>query len=549
MFSQTKGNKVGLLLGFLFLITAISCHRFFMPVKQTSKTPAETADFLTSKKAEKYFILHHKDKFYALQDISVNKEKMTMNGKITQVDQSHLTYIKAKYNNYKYNDKTIKVLDEVHFYIANNSVFDTSSFEIPLSQVEQIEVIEHDKKRTTTSYVLGGIGIGVGALVLVFVIALLTKDSCPFISVYDGEQFQLQAELFGGAINRQLERKDYVPLRALPVNGEFQIRLSNELKEKQYTNFADLLVIEHSENSIVLPDAHGNLYQFQDGASPIAAEMNGRLNMLNTVLKKDNITCAFDDTTISSGVNELKLTFRNSDKKEKGKLLLHLKNSYWLDFLYGEFTRHFGNNYNNWKSKQQSKSASEMIKWTEEQNIPLTISVKTSNGWKEIQKIKTIGPLANRDLIVPVETGANAGEFVELRLQTGFMFWEIDYAAMDFSYDEPFTVTKLKPVTAEDQSGNSVLAEMTENDNRYLAQPKAGEYAILKYSFNKQPQKGKTYSVIFETSGYYEPIREYTGKADKAFLKKFRQPGHMAQFSLERYQTIANNNAALAIKK
>jgi len=547
MFSSIKGKRAGIILGFLLL--GVSCQRFFMPVRYDAKNEEEAAQFFISNKAEKYFILHHNDKSYALNDISIDKDKLVMNGKLSPVDPSHLSYIKAKGKGYKYNDKNRVVLNEVHFYVMPASTIDTvNTLELPLYQVSKIEVIEHDKARTTQSYVLGGIGIGVGVIAVTTVIILLTKESCPYISVYDGEEYQLQGELFGGSVNSRLERMDYVPLQAMPVNGEFRLRLSNELKEKQYTNLADLVVIEHNVNSTVLPGTDGKPYAFRDPVMPVAAEMNQGKNMMDAVTYKDNIACGFDDTTISTGLNELRLRFRNTGTKGKGKLLLNLKNTYWLDFLYGEFTRHFGSTYESWKERQQSRTAEEMTQWTEEQYIPLTVSLKTKNGWKEIQKIKTIGPVANRELIVPVETGDAEGDFVDIRLQTGFMFWEVDYAAMDFTHDEPFTITRLKPSAADDQDGNSVLPELKENDQLYLAQPRAGDYAILRYPFDRKPGIGRTYSVFFETSGYYEPIREYSGKADKAFLKKFRQPGCMARFSLARYQTISSNSAALAVK-
>jgi hypothetical protein len=51
----------------------------------------------------------------------------------------------------------------------------------------------------------------------------------------------------------------------------------------------------------------------------------------------------------------------------------------------------------------RKETGTELEKWADDQHIPLTISVKTSNGWKEIQKIKSIGPLLTRDVVIPVD--------------------------------------------------------------------------------------------------------------------------------------------------
>lgn len=548
MFLQ-KLNQVATVSLFVLIALAVSC-RFYRPVPHTSGTTEESANFISTKTPGKYFILHKGAETYGLNNISVDKNNLTMSGKLSAVDPSHFLYINAKGRGYRYNDKNREVLNEIHIYVNNSASIDTvNPIVLPLSQVEKIEVIEHDRARTTTSYVLGGIGIGIGVAVLTGVIIALTKESCPFISVYDGEQFQLQAELFGGAVNRQLERMDYVPLNATPVNGEFQIRLSNELKERQYTDFADLLVVEHPANVQVLPNADGKLFQVSNPMMPVNARLNDKWDVLHSVSRADGIFCSFSDTTNTSGINELSISFKGDENAKQGKLILHLKNSYWLDYLYGEFTRYFGSRYESWKEKQRNKRAEEMIRWTEEQQIPLTVAIQTKSGWKEIQKLKTVGPLVNRNIIIPFQVDGEAGKSINIKLTTGFMFWDVDYAAVDFSDDQPLLVTRLKPAFAEDENGNSVLANLVDNDKNYLSQPNAGNYAILKYEFNQQPRPGNTFSVIFHTSGYYEPIREFAGRPDVAFLRKFKEPGYMPVFSVHRFQQLSKEQAALATNK
>lgn len=56
-----------------------------------------------------------------------------------------------------------------------------------------------------------------------------------------------------------------------------------------------------------------------------------------------------------------------------------------------------------------------------------------------------VGPLAARDLVVPVDLRKHTGEEVRLRVESGFLFWELDYAAMDFTEDRPMALQVLKP--------------------------------------------------------------------------------------------------------
>ncbi len=532
-------------------IFVLSCTHFFKPVTQNTNTTDATRNVITTKAPNKYFILRQGSNSYALKNITVDNVAMTLNGNLSSVDDSHLLYVNAKGRNYKYKlkkDDEINVLREVHIFSKETSVIDTiKPFSLSLDQIEKIEVIERDKQRTTTSYVLGGIGITLGVITVAAIIVALTKSSCPFVSTYDGVQYMVEGELFGGAVNRKLERLDYLPLNIRPVNGEFQLRISNELKEKQFTNFANLVVIEHNSNTQAGIGSDGNVYQLSNRVSPTSALLNNNWDVLKTITQADGVSCNFNDTLSSSATNEMTLTFPYAGDSKKVKLVLQLKNSYWFDYLYGEFTSNFGSRYNNWQKKQNSQPVGKMIQWINDQQIPLNISINTSTGWKEISKLSTIGPLTNRQVVIPVELNSHSNEPIKVKLSTGFMFWELDYAAMDFTVEEPVTVTMLQPYSAVDEKGNDVLDELTGNDEKYLTQLESGNYATLKYKFDKPINSGKSYSVVLATKGYYEPIRDYSGKPNLAFLKKFKEPGAMAAFSKYKYQSIIRNQSIIAL--
>lgn len=532
----------------ILAILNLSCSNYFKPVTANTGSPAETGKAITAA-GNKYFILRQGANNYALKNITVDNINMTLNATLEPVDNLHLVYVETKHEGYRYKkEKESDVLNEVHIYSKNTTPPDIGkTFSLPLDQIEKIEVIEHDKSRTTSSYVLGGVGIGLGVVAVAAVIVALTKSSCPFVSVYDGEKYQVQGELFGGAINQKLERSDYLPLKIKPVQGEYRLRISNELKERQYTNYADLVVIEHPDRVQAVFGTDGKIHTLTDPVAPITARLNGSRDILHSLRLEDGLTCNFDDTLISSAVNEVTLTFQPPATSQQSKLVLQLKNAYWFDYLFGEFTRHFGNRYSEWQKKQNSQSPEKMLQWISDQQIPLTVSVSTETGWQALTQVKTTGPLTNRRVIIPVDLETKSREPVKIKLSTGFMFWELDYAAMDFSADEPFTVTTLHPVYAADEKGNDVLAGLSGDDANYVAQPEPGNYAILKYHYDKPVVSGNSYSVVLSTKGYYEPVREYTGKANTKFLRNFKEPGALAAFSKNKYQSIIRNEMIIAL--
>ena len=66
-----------------------------------------------------------------------------------------------------------------------------------------------------------------------------------------------------------------------------------------------------------------------------------------------------------------------------------------------------------------------------------------------------IGPLASRDVVVPLPlTAADpASPTVDVRLTSGFMFWELDAARLDATPRAALTVHRLAPVSARDHAG------------------------------------------------------------------------------------------------
>ncbi|HEX6334495.1 MAG TPA: hypothetical protein VFZ78_09725, partial [Flavisolibacter sp.] len=436
----------------LLVITAGSCHYYLPAATDTSNNASKGSSIREGRKSEKYFILRHGSGNYAMNDLQVDQQAQTLSFQLAALPEEHKHYIKFN-RRYQFTKKRGEnvVLNEVHIYANGTAAPDTvQRSTMPLDSVYKIEVIEFDRARTSVTYVMGGVGAALGAITVAGIIILLTKSSCPFVAAYNGDTFEMQGELFGGAIYPSLERNDFVPLRIRPVNGEFRIRISNELPERQYTNFADLLVIEHDETVQAMVDEQGNIYTIGRAAAPVSASLNGNVDVTELVRSDDGQRCMFNDPALRETVNSLHLLFDRPAGQQQARLVLDLKNSYWFDLLFGEFTRGFGSYYNRWTAKQRKVPASQLEEWSRSQNIPMHISLKTSAGWQSIADLKTIGPLTDRQLVVPVDLENVEGDKIEIRLTTGFLFWEVDMAAMDFSRQQPVKVRKLAPYSAID---------------------------------------------------------------------------------------------------
>ena len=249
------------------------------------------------------------------------------------------------------------LLNEVHFQIPPDSTAVIGPYTLQLDKIQRIEVIEKDKKRTTNSYVIGAFCYTLGAIALTAIIVAATKSSCPFVSAYTGNEFTLQGEIYGGAIYPQMVRHDYMPLIMQPLtDGSLQVKISNELHEHQYTDMADLWVITHDKNSKVLADEKGNLYNITDPQLPTNCLLNGKKDATAALQKAgDNYLMYMDDSTALNATNEAILKFTRPVAAKQGKLILSLKNSYFLDLLYGELAKGFGTYYTTYSEQQRKK--------------------------------------------------------------------------------------------------------------------------------------------------------------------------------------------------
>ena len=532
----------GLIIILVVFFAFAGCHRYYLPTTgNLNDNPEKSLDSL--KKDNRYFVLRSPDRAWHIRNVILSEDRKTITGTLDTLPLVHQLHLDKGKGKMRYNEAY--VLSEVHLYIDNDSLLNMDSFTLALDRIQKIEVIEKDKKRTTNSYVIGALGYTIGAFAVAAIIIAATKSSCPFVSAYTNNEFVLQGEIYGGAIYPQLARDDYMHLRMQPtLNGTLQLKISNELQERQYTDFADLLVITHDKNTKVIADEKGNLYSIAQPQSPLSAWTGNLPDALPSLLfKDDNSLLHFDDTLSVNATNFVITKFKNPGRSQNAKLILSLKNSYWLDYLYGELTKNLGSYYAAYVKKLRKKPAAELIKEAKDEQIPLQVSIKTKTGWQKIADLTTIGPLATRQIVVPVDLSDVTDENIEIKLSSGFMFWEIDYAAMDFSEDNYFKVDKLSPSQAIDETGKNVLPLLIKKDGVYLEQPVPGNVVTLEYQY-KPLSENESRSYLLHTKGYYTHVRDLKGAPKISFLKQFKKRGAFPLYSQQLYKKFSNTNMA-----
>ncbi|MBC6989684.1 hypothetical protein [Hymenobacter sp. BT491] len=525
----------------------LSCHNFYRTRSQEVSAPV-----LTTLAASKVFLVHQGSLIWQLANPRLNSEmlegtKTELYEPLTKYDQ---TGAQGTSPRYLLKDKKV-VLNLVHVYISEYQEGEGSQIRIPVAAIQRIDLVESDTGKTTASYLLGGLGIAAGVFVLVGIIVALTKSSCPFVYAYDGSQYHFVGEAYGGAIFAPLERDDYMPVPGIQAVGQqYRLKLSNELQERQFTNLAELLVVEHPANTNVLLDQRGGAHTISRPQAAVSAVSAAGLDCSPQLRAPDRNAFLFNEEPANAAPNSLTLTFDKPAQASTAKLVLRAQNSLWLDYLYGEFAKKFGSYYTAWALKEKQLPAAEINRWMLDQGLPLKVYVETKQGWQLVEHIPTVGPLAARDLLIPIDLANVTSSQVRVKLEAGFMFWELDYAALDSSPDQPITLEKCLPQRAIDEKGIDQRDNLAATDGRYLQQLQPGTEVTLSYQTKRAAPAAQTRRTAFlHTRGYYEHIRRYEGLPNLPELYAFRKPGRFVEFSKEKYHEMAQQLHLTAMQR
>lgn len=372
--------------------------------------------------------------------------------------------------------------------------------------------------------------------ILIAIIVLLTKSSCPYVYVYNGTDFIFEGEIFGGAIGANMERDDYMPLpSAISEMGKYRIKINDELKEHQFIDVAELVVVDHPKGTSVLLDSRGEPQLITEPVEPLSANSFNGADFKAVLAKRDNSVFLFDNEEYSKNGVVLKFTNNGADN---GRLLLRGKNTLWFDYIYGEFLSKFGSYYETWTEKQEKLSYAEKMQLTLDSDIPLSVYLKVDGEWQSVDYLMTVGPLAARDFVIPIDLRQADDALIEIKLETGFMFWELDYAGFDLTANSTVRTMTYLPESAIDVNNNrNWTKELSTADNKYMVQTLSDESTDVVFDMGDQVVAGdKVQSVFLHTQGYYTLVRDFEGAPLFTELKRFKTPGHFSDFSKQMYE-------------
>jgi hypothetical protein len=349
------------------------------------------------------------------------------------------------------------------------------------------------------------------------------------------------AEPYGGAISRGLEREDYGRLENLRAdNGFYKLLVTNEVNETQMTNLMELWVVDHAPGAEVLPDVTGRLHLVSQPIPPTSARDQWGRDLLTWLQSTDRVIYEPLAVADSGGGmrDEIVLTFPKPQGADRARLVSNVATGIWGSHMIRAMLQLRGREVNAWYVRidggQHSRDS--LLAWDlREELYHLRIDVREPDGWQTRGVLPGGGPFIAEDRVVPLDLSKVEGDSVRLRVRAPRGFWALNSFALDYGEDHPVKVDTLRPVSAKDARWGDVLPAISASDDRYYAMPYTGDYGHVAF---RAPAAvaGSERTVLLHTRGYYRLHLPIGGDPDTATLRRLGEvPGAAAQFAAEQF--------------
>lgn len=414
-----------------------------------------------------------------------------------------------------------------------------SDYTIPLSQVQRLWV---ERRGISAVRTIGlAAGITLAAVGVIAIIVALTKESCPFIYSWDGKHYVFDAEPYGGAIARVLERDDYSELEHLkPHRGEYRLLITNEVDETQHTNLLELWVVDHAPGTRIVSDDQGRLYSFQklerlqSARDRAGNDITAWLEATDRRIWEPEAKLAAD----GSPREEIVLSFPKPEGAVTANLVVNAATSLWGSYMIKRMVQLRGRDATLWLASLGNNPVeiAALGAWYNRDELyNLKIEVQEDSGWRPRGAAIGGGPFISENRVIPLDIRRVSGDRLRLRLRPPLGFWALNSFAVSYEHTRSPVPQVVKLHAARTSSGSDVLAALSANDGLYYSMPDMRESAELRFPA-PPPQPGMLRSVFLHSRGWYELHVGGLGEPDAAALKDiYSVPDAAARFAAREF--------------
>jgi hypothetical protein len=374
-------------------------------------------------------------------------------------------------------------------------------------------------------------------------------SSCPFIYSFDGASYTIDAEPYGGSICKGLKRTEWSVLGHLKeTHGVYDLLITNELDETQYTDELKLLAIDHPCSLFVAPDVSGGIHTFFRPLLSLSATDRTGNDIATLCSAKDGkrwtgSMTQFDPDGKGEPRDTLTFCFLKPSNAAYVKLLINAGTTAWGATMGKRFLAMYGSGVGRWYDEVDNNGPAykRIMNWYRNEELyMLKLQVFTRDGWKHKATILGAGPVIAADRVYTIDIHDAPGDTLKVRMAPPPGFWAFDWIAADYSADAPVSIHAVTPRYAYNTSGNDVRGTLSCIDNKFHEAEKGDS---VRLSFPVPPSvKGLSRTVVLEANGYYKIHLKAFGLPEFALLSEIDKPGFSARFALQEFRKLERSH-------
>jgi hypothetical protein len=391
------------------------------------------------------------------------------------------------------------------------------------------------------SSLAASVGVALAVVAGIAALVALTKESCPFVYSWDGERFVFDAEPYGGATTRGLERADYSELEHLvAANGEYRLQVTNEVDETQHTNLFELWVVDHEPGTRVVAGPDGTLHTVRAPMRPTTVRDASGQDLTPWLRETDHLIWEHLPVATETGDlrQDLVMTFPKPEESHEGKLIANVTTGLWGSHMIRLLLEMRGTAVGDYYAfVDEVPQAAELVEaWNlREELFAVKLYVKEPTGWEERGILPAGGPFIAEHRAIRLDLSRVQGDSVQIRLRPPVGFWALNSFAMEYSVDEPVSATVVQPKYAKTRDGRDVLAALRAADDLYYDMPTKQDRAELRFDA-PDPVPGYDRTVFLHSQGYYRLHLLSDMPPDLASIREIEQvPDATVRLAVERY--------------
>lgn len=351
-----------------------------------------------------------------------------------------------------------------------------------------------------TPAILLGMLAGFNGFLCVPVVNWFRTASCPHVYAFDGRGYRLDGDLASGALYAAGERDDLDRMESLaPVDGEYRLRVANDLQEIDHINRVSLVVVDAPAEAEVLPTPAGTVAALRHAAAPIAARDVAGGDVLPALAAADGRAVSASARSGRDTHVRWRLSFARPTTR-RAWLVVRGHSTPFAEAAFMRYLATMGRGVRPLLESLRDDPACyrrELDAEIARLGFPLRVKIDGAGALS----LPPVSPAIARSQAVAVELPAGDGP-VSLTLEATDRFWELDQVQLASREDLPVETRTLRPEGARYADGRDARAVVSDDDTR-RAVLRTGEHVDV--TFRAPPNApGRVRTALVSLRGFYE---------------------------------------------